>query len=160
MALVCPACRKIHLKAYTDKNTGLEIDACPKCWGLWFDSNELGHFFTSEQLKSRFFLPEDVMPAQSTGFIISTKTRPCPRCMKAMQEKLFGDVSVDICQNCLGIWLDDGELQRIVKQYHKGARNEKTVAGELDKALGYGHEGSSNLGAILVSVLSFFGLKK
>lgn len=158
MPLICPACRKVHLKAHTDKNTGLEIDACPKCWGIWFDADELGTFFKSDQLKKRFFLTEEAMPLQAVGFTMSTRARPCPRCNKAMSEKLYGDVSIDICPSCRGIWLDDGELQRIVKHYYKGTRDEDGIRQELDKGLGIGSLAKPNLGAVLKSVFSFFGL--
>ena len=155
MALICPACKKVHLKAHQDPATGLEIDVCSKCWGLWFDANELSEFFKSGHLKRRFFLEEDAQPSQFVGFTISTRARKCPRCHKPMTEKLFADVSIDICQECQGLWLDDGELQRIVKQYKKGAKGAPTVIGELDKAMGTG--GARDLGGIIKMVLSFFG---
>jgi Zn-finger nucleic acid-binding protein len=156
MPLICPACRKIQLKTYKDPGTNLEIDSCPKCWGIWFDAHELGAFFKSDMLKHRFFLPEDVEPLESVGYTITTRARVCPRCSKAMKEKLYGDVSIDICSECSGIWLDDGELQRIVAQFHKGAKNEATVAGELQAGLGPDIQQPHNIGTVLQSVLSFF----
>lgn len=155
MTLICPACKKINLKPHNDPGSGLEIDVCPKCWGIWFDADELSAFFKSGHLKRRFFLEDDAQPEQAVGFTISTRARGCPRCRKAMSEKLFADVSVDICQQCRGIWLDDGELQRIVKQYKKGATGEKTVHSELDKAMGPGE--IRDMGGIMKMVLSFFG---
>lgn len=155
MPLICPACRKIYLKPYTDPGTGLEIDSCPKCWGLWFDSNELAQFFKSGALKNRFYLIEESKPLESTGYTISTRARACPRCKIAMSEKLFGDVSIDICPTCHGIWLDDGELQRIVIQFKKGARNENTVSGELSKGL-MGEDGNApNLGEVVTVVMAY-----
>ncbi|MCE1247928.1 MAG: zf-TFIIB domain-containing protein [Firmicutes bacterium] len=156
MSLICPACRKIQLRSHRDPGTGLEIDTCPKCWGMWFDANELGSFFKSSVLRHRFFLPEETHPLESVGYTMSTRARVCPRCNKAMKERLYGDVSIDICSACSGIWLDDGELQRIVAQYHKGAKNESTVAGELQKGLGPDVHQQSNIGTVLQSFLSFF----
>lgn len=156
MTMICPACRKIQLKAYRDPGTNLEIDSCPKCWGIWFDANELGNFFKSNTLRHRFFLPEEAQPLESVGYTMTTRARVCPRCNKAMKEKLYGDVSVDICNDCSGIWLDDGELQRIVNQYNKGAKNEATVAGELQKGLGPDLAHPPNIGAVLQSFLAFF----
>ncbi len=158
MALICPACRKIRLKPQTDKETGLEIDVCPKCYGLWFDAQELSQFFQSEGLKKKFFLPEDVSPAQTTGYTITTRARECPRCHRPLNEKLFGDVSIDLCDSCQGLWLDDGELQRIVTQYQKGHRGEKTVATELSKGLDDGGDRPS-LRDVFSVILAFLGQK-
>jgi uncharacterized protein len=37
----------------------------------------------------------------------------CPKCGMELHEIAFGDVHVDKCFNCGGIWLDDGELERL-----------------------------------------------
>jgi len=136
MPLKCPACRKIYLEAKVDPDTDLEIDVCPECWGMWFDPNELAQFFSSPTLKNRFFLPEETRPLETIGYVISSRARACPRCRKAMEEKSFAGVLIDICIHCQGIWLDDGELQRIVVQYKKGARDGTQVSKELSDGLG------------------------
>lgn len=46
----------------------------------------------------------------------------CPRCKSALNKKnldelqsegTFGDVEVDVCSSCNGIWFDKGELDRV-----------------------------------------------
>lgn len=37
----------------------------------------------------------------------------CPKCGTQLEEITFGGVSVDKCFNCEGMWLDDGELERL-----------------------------------------------
>jgi hypothetical protein len=37
----------------------------------------------------------------------------CPKCGMQLEEITFGDVRVDKCFNCEGIWLDKGELDAI-----------------------------------------------
>ena len=37
----------------------------------------------------------------------------CPRCNVAMREREKGDVVIDICPQCRGVWLDPGELERL-----------------------------------------------
>jgi hypothetical protein len=37
----------------------------------------------------------------------------CPKCGMHLEEIAFGDVRVDKCFNCEGLWLDNGELERI-----------------------------------------------
>ena len=43
----------------------------------------------------------------------------CPKCwVKAIQARIdiFGpDITIDICPSCQGSWLDDGELQKLLK---------------------------------------------
>ncbi len=37
----------------------------------------------------------------------------CPKCQVAMQEREKGDVLIDICPQCRGVWLDAGELEKL-----------------------------------------------
>lgn len=40
----------------------------------------------------------------------------CPKCGMDLQTLERGDVEIDTCFNCKGIWLDAGELETILKQ--------------------------------------------
>jgi len=40
----------------------------------------------------------------------------CPKCGMPLEEIPFGDVRIDKCFNCEGVWLDNGELERIQKK--------------------------------------------
>jgi hypothetical protein len=40
----------------------------------------------------------------------------CPKCGMQLEEISFGDVRVDKCFGCQGIWLDNGELDIIRKK--------------------------------------------
>lgn len=40
----------------------------------------------------------------------------CPKCGMQLEEIAFGDVRVDKCFHCEGIWLDKGELESIQKK--------------------------------------------
>jgi hypothetical protein len=37
----------------------------------------------------------------------------CPKCGTQLEEITLGEVSVDKCTNCEGLWLDKGEIERI-----------------------------------------------
>lgn len=37
----------------------------------------------------------------------------CPKCGMELEEIAFGDVRVDKCFSCEGLWLDKGELERL-----------------------------------------------
>ena len=38
----------------------------------------------------------------------------CPECEMPMEAKNFEDVLIDSCPSCRGVWLDRGELQKII----------------------------------------------
>ncbi len=38
----------------------------------------------------------------------------CPRCKLALRETQYEGVTVDLCDNCWGIWLDTGELKDVI----------------------------------------------
>ena len=40
----------------------------------------------------------------------------CPKCGMQLEEISFGDVHVDKCFSCEGMWLDHGELDRLSKK--------------------------------------------
>ena len=40
----------------------------------------------------------------------------CPKCGMQLEEIVFGDVHIDKCFGCEGIWLDKGELEIIRKK--------------------------------------------
>ncbi len=40
----------------------------------------------------------------------------CPKCGMQLEEIAFGDVHIDKCFGCEGIWLDKGELETIRKK--------------------------------------------
>ena len=40
----------------------------------------------------------------------------CPKCGSELQEVAFGDVRVDKCFGCEGLWLDSGELEKLQRK--------------------------------------------
>jgi len=50
----------------------------------------------------------------------------CPNCKVEMQAVNREGVEIDICTNCQGIWLDKGELEKIIsKSAHHAAHAEQ-----------------------------------
>lgn len=52
----------------------------------------------------------------------------CPRCNIKMEKLKKGDVIIDVCKKCKGMWLDAGELQKlanIAERLKKGAEKPK-----------------------------------
>ncbi|MGI5842688.1 MAG: zf-TFIIB domain-containing protein [Candidatus Xenobium sp.] len=149
MPVRCPACRNIAMTPEVDSTSGLEIDTCPECGGTWFDSEELSRFLEGGTLKQAFLQVADVEPLQSVGFTLTTRARGCPRCRIRMEERMFSDVTLDICPRCQGLFFDDGELRRVLAKYEKGEGGDALVREQLDR--GYGrHRGADRpiLGAL------------
>lgn len=38
----------------------------------------------------------------------------CPKCQTVMREREKGDIVIDICPSCRGVFLDAGELEKLV----------------------------------------------
>ena len=131
-----------------DKVSGLEIDTCPECQGMWFDADELARFLEGGSLKKEFMWVAQVEPLQSVGFTIDTRARRCPRCRNAMEQRLFSDVTLDVCTACRGLFLDDGELRRIMQKYEKGDRGDDLVGEQLDRGYGRTSAAPSLVGAL------------
>lgn len=76
---------------------------------------------------------KDKLFLSATPFTHMTKDIiECPRCwveMHVREEEIFGpNIDVDICPKCHGIWLDSGELKKLLK--------EKEVSDYLTKDIG------------------------
>lgn len=108
----CPNCKnglseKLNIGA-------VEINKCPKCRGLWFDKDELRKAKDEKAGDAIWF---DVDLWKDGGeFQPSESVRNCPACNIALYEIGYGDsgIRIDACKKCYGIWLDRGELQKIV----------------------------------------------
>lgn len=152
----CPACGKTPLEPCADPDTQLEIDTCPECHGLWFDADELRSFYASRALKDQFMPSRTYKPGSHT-FEITTKARRCPRCPKALARTQVGDIYVDVCSDCQGIWLDDGELDRITHLYkNQGLRGDERVASQVREGNKVKAKNSGALGEVLDTLGSLF----
>jgi Zn-finger nucleic acid-binding protein len=50
----------------------------------------------------------------------------CPRCMKDMKQLTRNDVTIDYCKKCGGLWLDKGEMEKLIAMQAKPMSNTKT----------------------------------
>jgi Zn-finger nucleic acid-binding protein len=102
----CPACSS-HL--VTLELSGIEVDYCFECRGIWLDRGEL------EQLLSRAgsedSLIEHIYPVK-----IRELKRKCPGCGKTMEKIMTGGKERIILDRCdrHGIWTEGGELKKIL----------------------------------------------
>ena len=149
--LGCPVCKGQKLELLKDSTSGLEVDSCPSCMGVWFDASELAKFYQSPELQQRL-TPVGGGSVHHT-YELSARARACPRCRKAMDRPYVGGIALDVCRECRGIWFDDGELRKIT-EIHKtrGLKGDETVTDQVREGM---RQGSSKSGGPL-EVLSWF----
>lgn len=44
----------------------------------------------------------------------------CPICQEPMREVVRQGVAIDLCPRCGGVWLDRGELEKLLNAVHQG----------------------------------------
>ena len=84
----------------------VEIDVCPKCNGEWLDPGELRKLLKEKEVTD--YLTKNIGSKSESPLI-------CPKCRGLMDLERAEDVEVDVCLNCRGVWLDEGELEDLKK---------------------------------------------
>ncbi|MHC5075560.1 MAG: TFIIB-type zinc ribbon-containing protein [Planctomycetota bacterium] len=105
----CPVCDNAMI---TLELSGVEIDHCVDCGGIWLDAGELELLLNDP----------DKASVTLNSFKINTETkekpRKCPICLRKMQKISVGTeppaLLIDKCKKGEGLWFDKGELEDIV----------------------------------------------
>ncbi len=121
---------------FKDQRSGLEIDSCPECFGLWFDSEELKLFFESPDLSTRILSENAFLEGSAPKSPNPAQSRECPACREMLFLSCLGGTSVDYCLACRGIWLDRLELESLVLEFQKGERGNLLIVNQLIEGLG------------------------
>jgi Zn-finger nucleic acid-binding protein len=93
------------------------VDQCEVCHGIWLDMGELPAVIAFHRQNEGSPLLVDVPIAATSNEIAG----PCPRCggegnMTRVTNLEDSSLVMDSCPICYGIWLDGGELQRLMNQ--------------------------------------------
>ncbi len=130
----CLRCRDIEceIKIYE----GVEIDVCPSCGGVWLDSGELKKIIDSREVVFDKEYIKEVVENSFAGVSDDEQNKQliCPKCGDSLYASNYDYASgiiIDVCPNGDGMWLDEGELQKI-EAYREGW--EKRAA-EMEKEL-------------------------
>lgn len=123
----CPACTSV-LAPHVHE--GVDLDRCPAGCGLWLDRAELGAVVQSELAARPEHEERAAMEAArgDAGAAVvaeaARERRACPVCGRAMrlEEYSSSGVPIDACGDH-GVWLDDGELERI-EAFAEGMRRQ------------------------------------
>ncbi|MBI4393703.1 MAG: zf-TFIIB domain-containing protein [Euryarchaeota archaeon] len=86
--------------------SNVTIDACSECDGIFLDVGEIRKLTGNRDLN-----------ALLTKYLgIDTGSQlVCPSCGGLMDDEKAGDVILDVCISCKGVWLDTGELKKLAE---------------------------------------------
>lgn len=110
----CPRCGdSLAQKAFG----AVAVDGCDSCGGIWFDYRELNQL--TRDPEAGLMEVERAFNRVISGEYVQGDMK-CPKCPDSA---LYGfsfphtpNVSLDACPKCKGIWVDDGELQKIAER--------------------------------------------
>ncbi len=95
---------------------GILVEECPGCQGRWFDRDELqkAKNNTDEDL---CWIDFDPFVKKEKHFnVVPDEGGACPKCNQMMISLAYADSGVEIkkCEQCRGVWLQDGEFKKII----------------------------------------------
>lgn len=110
-AMECPVCKAPMVALELDQ---VEVDYCTGCGGVWLDSEELELLLDGAENRDR------VLASLVADPTIAEAKRRCPICDRKMEKVRVGkeedqDVIIDRCKRNDGVWLDKGELLRVIR---------------------------------------------
>ena len=132
--MICPACKSGTIVV---ERSRIELDYCPSCEGVWFDSGELELLLAS--------LGTAGIPEYVSGIFRNVETRSgerkrkCPVCHRTMPKSHVGEqprVLIDACRDGHGLWFDGGELDQVLKQLARTSTEGHGPAAGIEAFLG------------------------
>lgn len=119
--MICPVC---GIEMIAVERSGIELDSCISCRGLWFDHGELD--LLAELTGA------DLSRLDDAAATPSMHRRRCPRCNSQLDQEVIGLLQIDRCPRGDGFWFDRGELGRLIEEGLPG----ETTLGTLTSYLG------------------------
>jgi len=101
----------------------IELDMCPGCRGVWFDSGELQLMFKLHNSEDIGVFIEKMV--NKPDIATTEKKRKCPICGKTMSKKDTGETPqllIDVCGRGHGLWFDGGEVVQLASQVGKKSK--------------------------------------
>lgn len=124
----CPVCLGVKLEKLPIGSSGLVLDHCTRCGGMWFELGEVralggeNRATLWEAVERRddihharchsceAYYPRDAEECP----VCETKARlDCPTCDRRMKQVAHDDLVLDVCKRCKGVWFDRHELEGI-----------------------------------------------
>ena len=147
--ITCPACGTQMTKVFVvDK--GIYVDVCDKgCGGIFFDAKEIQEFSDENADISEI---KQLLVGKKFKNVNEFETRICPACNhKMIKTKVFG-IEIDTCYTCGGVFLDNGEFEKVRANFKKPKRVEQVQFNNPDSDIVlqefYNYKQDSNLKSI------------
>ena len=126
----CPVCVGVLMekKHVAGPGSGLTIDFCPRCGGIWFDRGEVSEIARQDHsvLHGLVLDPSNRInpPCHSCRTPLDRNAEKCavcgwrnvlrcPVCDRDMERRPVHGVTLDLCRRCQGVWFDNAELTAI-----------------------------------------------
>ncbi len=126
----------------------MSVETCPSCEGYWFDSVALDVLLTKRSSGRNLGASQDFM---SLPFSEPSEFR-CPRCSEHMLTGTRVGIAVEWCRSCKGIFLDKGELARIVEWRQRQQQKERVATVKASASVA--------ADAMLLALAGFLGRKE
>jgi len=118
---VCPKCNDVLDRQPVRE---VEVDTCSQCGGIWLDRGELVKLKLAAGGRALPPVEQDSEAARKVPPTSGVVKLPCPACSGTLTPLQVGEVAVDLCSECRGLWLDRGELEvalRALEEEHDPA---------------------------------------
>jgi Zn-finger nucleic acid-binding protein len=116
---------------------GFELERCPVCRGTFLDAGELERLESAGERRGRWAESERAglvtrafaQARRPEDGSVEAERPPldCPKCDGTMFEREWSIgtmVRVDVCIDCRGVWLDEGELETLARLYGSKPREQ------------------------------------
>jgi uncharacterized protein len=97
-------------------------------------SKEEDAYFAREDVEKKrklAYQQAEVMAEQQKEALRTLHYMKCPKCGFDLHTLKRGDVDLDMCFNCKGLWVDSGELASFAKQLRESPEKRGTVMSAL-----------------------------
>ena len=76
------------------------LGVCPRCGGAFFDRGVIAKISGDHEMERMI-----------VEYAAGASGLACPRCGREMAIRPVGDITLDVCPSCRGVWVDSGELE-------------------------------------------------
>lgn len=141
----------------------VQLDDCPQCGGIWFDDGELkklqsiGDELSLHSLEGHAKPDKDIITAESASKL-------CPICNERLTPYRYmysSDVMLDECDECYGVWVQDGELEKMATylevEQERIAPAKREVMAAVTAEVQMVSRAKRNRGKSIVAFWSLFG---
>lgn len=131
----CPVCG-VEMQVFNyGGNSGVFLDRCPDKHGLWLDPGELENIQIAmegppPEVSRDLDASSDAADEAGGEPAVLPKQRQCPACAASLEEAELGDIPLDLCGQCGGVWCDGNELTTLFFTWQQAAGGSQAPATE------------------------------